>query len=78
MEAGRNPWLLNSNEALRGVYGCCCRQWCCVNPAWSQFLILTPTKTSGVGAGLQDVPANGVAHGRERRCFSHGRAPMPT
>lgn len=44
MEAGRNPWLLNSNEALRGLYGCCCRQWCCVNPAWSQFLNFDPYK----------------------------------
>lgn len=44
MEAGRNPWLLNSNEELRRVYGCCCRQWCCVNPAWSQFLNFDPYK----------------------------------
>lgn len=44
MEAGRNPWLLNSNEELRGLYGCCCRQWCCVNPACSQFLNFDPYK----------------------------------
>lgn len=44
MEAGKNPWLLNSSEELRGLYGCCYRQRCCVNPAYSQFLNFYPYK----------------------------------